>query len=79
MLDKRHPPDITALIQAASSAVEYAHRRLLVHRDLKPANILVTPEGAPKLLDRKTSTVAGARGACFSLRGEGANALPLVI
>ena len=32
-------------------AVEYAHQRLIVHRDLKPGNILVTPGGAPKLLD----------------------------
>lgn len=33
------------------SAVQYAHQNLIVHRDLKPANILVTREGAPKLLD----------------------------
>jgi tetratricopeptide (TPR) repeat protein len=32
-------------------AVAYAHRHLVVHRDLKPSNILVTPDGAPKLLD----------------------------
>src|SRR5580698_9014671 len=32
-------------------AVAYAHQQLIVHRDLKPGNILVTKDGAPKLLD----------------------------
>lgn len=32
-------------------AVAYAHSRLVIHRDLKPSNVLVTAEGAPKLLD----------------------------
>jgi hypothetical protein len=32
-------------------AVAYAHRNLIVHRDLKPSNILVTPDGAVKLVD----------------------------
>jgi eukaryotic-like serine/threonine-protein kinase len=39
------------LFLAVCDAVQYAHKRLIVHRDLKPANILVTGDGAVKLLD----------------------------
>src|SRR6185503_1822809 len=39
------------LFLAVCEAVQHAHRNLVVHRDLKPSNILVTPDGAPKLLD----------------------------
>jgi serine/threonine protein kinase/tetratricopeptide (TPR) repeat protein len=40
-----------ALFREVCSAVQAAHRNLVVHRDLKPSNILVTGAGAPKLLD----------------------------
>jgi eukaryotic-like serine/threonine-protein kinase len=39
------------LFRAVCSAVEYAHRSLVVHRDIKASNILVTADGTPKLLD----------------------------
>ena len=39
------------LLRGVCSAVQAAHRNLVVHRDLKPGNILVTADGVPKLLD----------------------------
>ena len=44
-------PDRLKIFQSISSAVEYAHRNLVVHRDIKPANILVADDGSPRLLD----------------------------
>ena len=39
------------LFRRVCQAVHHAHQNLVVHRDLKAGNILVTPEGAPRLLD----------------------------
>jgi eukaryotic-like serine/threonine-protein kinase len=43
--------DRLRLFRQVCSAVQYAHRRLVIHRDIKPSNILVTKDGSPKLLD----------------------------
>lgn len=40
-----------ALFLELCSAVQYAHRNLVVHRDLKPSNVLVDTGGRVKLLD----------------------------
>ena len=44
-------PDRLRLFQSVCSAVQYAHRNLVVHRDIKPGNVLVAEDGTPKLLD----------------------------
>ncbi|MEP7347686.1 MAG: serine/threonine-protein kinase, partial [Gemmatimonadaceae bacterium] len=40
-----------ALFRQVCTAVQYAHRQLVIHRDLKPGNILVAADGTVKLLD----------------------------
>ena len=66
-------PDRLKLFLQVCDAVIHAHGQGVVHRDIKPLNILVTPSGAPKLLDfgiakvlvdaadEVTSTVTGLR------------------
>lgn len=40
-----------SLFRDVCEAVQHAHSRLVIHRDLKPSNILVSADGAVKLLD----------------------------
>ena len=45
------PAQRIGLFLQVLAAVGHAHANLIVHRDLKPSNILVTEDGAVKLLD----------------------------
>lgn len=42
---------VLTLFLQICSALEHAHRHLIVHRDIKPGNILVDDYNSPKLLD----------------------------
>lgn len=48
---KPTPREKLELAAKICDAVQHAHSKGVVHRDLKPSNILVTKEGAPKVLD----------------------------
>jgi tetratricopeptide (TPR) repeat protein len=42
---------IASCVAEVARALQYAHERGILHRDVKPSNVLITPEGAPVLLD----------------------------
>ena len=44
-------PDTLRLFTQLAEAMAFAHRQQILHRDLKPANVLVTQDGAVKLID----------------------------
>jgi len=65
--------DRLRVFQRVCEAVQHAHQQLIVHRDLKPTNILVTSDGAPKLLDFGLAKLLDPHGRAFdsNLTAEG--------
>jgi eukaryotic-like serine/threonine-protein kinase len=58
------------LFLALCSAVECAHRNLILHRDIKPGNVLVTREGVLKLVDFGTAPLTPSFASPEQLRGD---------
>jgi serine/threonine protein kinase len=57
-------PEVVCWLGARlGNALAYANRQGVLHRDVKPANVLLTAEGAPRLVDFNTSFSSKVDGA----------------
>ena len=62
--------EVVGLVRRIAAALAYAHGTGVVHRDLKPANIMITPAGAPVVMDFGLARRNDEQGSRITATGE---------
>ena len=73
------PPGILDKVEImyhVAEGLRYAHSKGVIHRDMKPANIMVTPEGAVKIMDFGIARLAERDATLKSRQGDFAGTIP---
>ncbi len=68
--DRAEVRTVVEFVAAAARALHAAHEAGVVHRDVKPGNLMVTPEGAPVILDFGLAHDTGSDGATLTATGD---------